>query len=449
MKRLSVVGVVVMMLTAVGATAQNYTSLNDGAWTTAANWNNTSGWGTATPLTNGTHGSGTISMNHNMTLTGNYNTGSPVLNIAANKTLTITGDFTLTGGGTVNVSGILQINGNATLMSNLNILPGGTVIVNGTMQVNDAPYLTVGTNAAAPPGPFANLVIKTNYYSYNSGDMTINKNGRVAVFGNVTNNTGGDSQIVINNGGQTYVNGNMNFIGGGDDIVNNNPSSPYGLYVNGTTTNSGGGSTTTANKGNKTTMQTTNPPFYAWVASLPGSPLPVSLIFFNGEVSGNDVVLNWATAIEINFDYFSVEQSTDGVSFIEIAQVPGHGSTKERHDYSFVVINPMIGKSYFRLTSVDFDGYQELFHVVAINSNSDKSMVIYPNPVTDGAINVNVNFKPVAGMLVMITDLNGAEVYRTEVSEITNRIELPVNPGTYILKASVDGVTKVTRIAIR
>lgn len=449
MKKVSVVGVMMMLSFAVVVQAQNYTSLSDGAWTTAANWNNTSGWGTATPPTDGSQGSGTITVNHNLTLTGLYTSGSPTLNIAANKSLTVTGNFSVSGGGTVNVSGVLQLNGNATLDGNLNILPGGTVIVNGTMQVNNAQYLTVGTNAAAPPGPFANLVIKTNYRSNNSGDITVNKNGRVAIFGNVTNNAGGDSRIVINNGGQVYVDGNVNFVGGGDDIVNNNPASPYGFYVNGTTSNSGGGSTTTSNKADKNTMQTTNPNFYSWVASLPGSPLPVSLILFKGETSGQVVMLQWATAIEINFDYFSVEQSTDGVNFDEIARVTGHGTTKDRHDYSFVVENPVIGRTYYRLTSVDFDGATESFNVVSINTDAAKSVQVFPNPVTDGSININANFKPESGMLIVITDLNGAEVFRTELSEISNRIELPLQPGTYILKAGAEGVAKAMRIAVR
>ncbi len=83
-----VVMVVVSSVVSIGAFAQNYTSQNNGSWTAPANWSNTSGWGTE-------WGSGTISVNHNVTIAGNYNSGSATLNISSGKTLTINGNMTV------------------------------------------------------------------------------------------------------------------------------------------------------------------------------------------------------------------------------------------------------------------------------------------------------------------------------------------------------------------
>jgi hypothetical protein len=63
--------------------AQNYTTLASGAWTTPANWNNTSGWGNTTPNIAGGHNSGTATVNHNMVVTGNYALASATLLINA------------------------------------------------------------------------------------------------------------------------------------------------------------------------------------------------------------------------------------------------------------------------------------------------------------------------------------------------------------------------------
>ena len=55
--------------------------------------------------------------------------------------------------------------------------------------------------------------------------------------------------------------------------------------------------------------------------------LPVELVDFQAETRGEEVVLTWATASEINNDYFTVERSSDGVSFEPIAEIKGAGNS--------------------------------------------------------------------------------------------------------------------------
>ena len=111
------------------------------------------------------------------------------------------------------------------------------MIVEGSVTVVSSTYLTIGT-AVAPP-PYADMIIYQNLVQQSSGDVTINRNGRLAVFGNITDSGGGGTFIQVNNGGQAYVHGNITYSGGGSSIQNNNTTSPYGLYVNGTATSSG------------------------------------------------------------------------------------------------------------------------------------------------------------------------------------------------------------------
>ncbi|HZY80660.1 MAG TPA: T9SS type A sorting domain-containing protein [Cyclobacteriaceae bacterium] len=438
----NIIIVVVLTTISICASAQNYTSNGDGNWTTASKWNNTSGWGTTTPPVDGSHGSGTITMNNVMTITGNYKTGSATLNINASKSLTVTGNMTLGGGSDVNVSGTLTVNGDLTLNSTLNILPGGKVVVYGNVIVNSSNYLIVGTSAASPP--YADLVIKNDLRQNNSGDVTVNKNGRVGVFGNVKDDGNGGAFLKLNNGAQVYVDGNVNYTGGGNDIINSNPASPYGLYVNGTTTNSGGGSSTTSNKANKAVMTATNAPFANWVATQQ-TMMPVTLMFFKA----NGTTLEWATASEKNFDYFVVEFSKDGIEFNEVAKVQGNGNTDVRHDYSYEITNPVVGKSYFRLKSVDFDGNTETFNVVSVVNESQKSVKLFPNPVVDGNLNVEFNFDLTEEANVSVMNLSGTEVAGFKVNSMENLLTLSLDAGTYIVKVSSPEINTTTRMIIK
>ncbi|MCE2996915.1 MAG: T9SS type A sorting domain-containing protein, partial [Flammeovirgaceae bacterium] len=402
----------------------------------------------ATPSLTGTHTSGTALVNHNLSVTGNYVLGSATFQINAGKTVTVSGDFTVNGGATVNVSGTLQIDGNVTLNSNLNILPGGQVIVKGNINVVSSTYLNVGTNVAPPA--YADLIVYQNLISVTSGDVSVNRNGRVAVFGNVTA-SGGGTLLTVNNGGQVYVNGNINFSGGGSNIANNNTTSPFGLYVNGTTTNSGGGSSTTSNKADKATLQSTNPSFFSWVQTSSPSTLPIQLLYFTAQKENTNIVLQWATASELNFDRFEIEHSFNGLNFTTLGTKSGFGkNTDEMHEYSSSISMYVQGINYYRLKSVDLDGQFEYSDVLAIEADTQLEVATFPNPAHDFII-VKTNFEFNPSDRISLTDSNGSEVLHVSVSSLETKIELSESMprGIYYVQYKGTAMTKTMRVILQ
>lgn len=130
------------------------------------------------------------------------------------------------------------------------------------------------------------------------------------------------------------------------------------------------------------------------IDNTPGGPMPVELLFFDATIKNQMVELTWATATEENFDYFALERSSNGKDFIEIAQIQGMGDSFERVDYSTVDKNPMNGRSYYRLRSVDFDGLVEVFDYVMVKTEGLKSdFSVYPNPIDDGNFSIQTNFE--------------------------------------------------------
>ncbi|MFZ1807675.1 MAG: T9SS type A sorting domain-containing protein [Cyclobacteriaceae bacterium] len=181
------------------------------------------------------------------------------------------------------------------------------------------------------------------------------------------------------------------------------------------------------------------------------SVLPVSLISFSAKIDGNLVTLNWATASELNFDYFSVERSTDAVSFIEIGQVVGHGTTDERHDYLFEDINPLNQKLYYRLKTVDFDGYEEYFNIASVDFGGTKQVSVYPNPVVGGSINIQLNFSPESGTQIQILDMVGVEKLRQFGNGNETQFSIPftLDPGAYIIRIQSGDFNSVDRILVK
>lgn len=84
--------------------------------------------------------------------------------------------------------------------------------------------------------------------------------------------------------------------------------------------------------------------------------LPISLISFEAFVQNAAVQLKWKTASEKNNDYFTVERSTDGSSFAEIATINGQGNSFVSVEYEAIDSKPQNGINYYRLKQTDYNG---------------------------------------------------------------------------------------------
>ena len=122
--------------------------------------------------------------------------------------------------------------------------------------------------------------------------------------------------------------------------------------------------------------------------------LPIKLLSFTAFKNLNKISLSWSTSSEINFDFFEIDKSTDGKAFHSIAKVKGHGTTDELNEYSLDDEKPYIGKNYYRLKSVDFDGFTEYFKVVLVDFDGKKNFSIYPNPSDGISFTTETNFTP-------------------------------------------------------
>lgn len=126
------------------------------------------------------------------------------------------------------------------------------------------------------------------------------------------------------------------------------------------------------------------------------TPLPVRLVGFEVEKEGNTAKLTWFTTEEQNNRGFSIERSHDAmrwekIGYVETVADNGHSTTV--HRYSFTDEAPAKGNNYYRLKQEDTDGHFEYSHIRSVHfvsSSGDVRAFIYPNPVNDGKVVLNV-----------------------------------------------------------
>ncbi len=114
---------------------------------------------------------------------------------------------------------------------------------------------------------------------------------------------------------------------------------------------------------------------------------PVKLNNFSASLLENKIVINWQTLSEINTSYFNVQRSTNGVEFFNIGTIVADGKGNYlMNDFDCKSSNVF----YYRLQTVDKDGYKEFSKIVAIRTDIKQNIFVFPNPATT-EINVSRN----------------------------------------------------------
>jgi hypothetical protein len=131
--------------------------------------------------------------------------------------------------------------------------------------------------------------------------------------------------------------------------------------------------------------------------------LPVELLNFQVILQAHSVNITWQTAEEVNNNYFLVERSEIGVEWVAVSpEIKGAGNSSQINNYSFVDINPIEGKSLYRIKQVDFDGSNSYSDKKAISLSSETSRVvkIYPNPCKSN-LTIQVSELPEGSIRIM------------------------------------------------
>ena len=170
--------------------------------------------------------------------------------------------------------------------------------------------------------------------------------------------------------------------------------------------------------------------FSRWTAGSSDDPLPISLLSFDAKQQNNrEVLIEWATAAEINNDFFTVERSSDGKAWEVLTLVNGSGTTSQSVYYSVKDIDPVAGISYYRLKQTDYDGTFEYFTPVSIyiERDSDERFTLYPNP-NNGSF--YIDYQGDRDVEMRVFDMQGRVIYTSVLSgrNITS-VNLPQLPG--------------------
>lgn len=168
------------------------------------------------------------------------------------------------------------------------------------------------------------------------------------------------------------------------------------------------------------------------------SVLPIELVSFTAKPFNSQVYLSWQTASETNNNYFTIEHSTNAVTWEKVIDIAGAGNSAVPINYSTTHFSPNQGVSYYRLKQTDFDGKVEYSHIRSIDNQEleDKTVVVYPNPFHD-QVSIEGNFDELEDIVVY--NLLGINVTPLTKSVIVNNSKSTLDlsqlsAGTYFIR---------------
>lgn len=332
-----------------------------------------------------------------------------------------------TGGSTqyVDIYGFITREGDLTIANGNKVTIYDTLWVQGSLYFQ-GDYLTIESDGL--------LVVEENFDTW-GGALTVN-GGKAVIKGNLNATEGAN----INNYSDFYLFGSASASGGTQfNGMENTPSN--------------------SNFQNIDDLQYNDASTYHFVTGS-GGTLPVDFQYVKAEKNGNTVKIMWATATELNNDFFTIEKSQDGKNFQAIGTVKGAGDSNTLLTYQFDDKNLSSTTQFYRVKQTDFDGQFDYSDIVSVSDNSqlkeNNSIIdilsVVPNPFED---RITVDFElPVAGSVsISLMNMNGLVVASEllEGYEGGNRYTFEgqhgLGKGIYLLQITQNNITsKVMRV---
>lgn len=277
------------------------------------------------------------------------------------------------------------------------------------------------------------------------GDITIKGTGQLVLNQqfDMGPNTGCGYKLIIETGGKLILSGS-----GGSDL----------LRICGNKMAQSGGACNSCGGTNSGTCPYNGQPYCEPAGGFTGplgfdegGALPVSLIFFKGKSDKNNVLLEWATSSEKDFDHFVVQHAVNGFDFSDLTHIAGAGyNTESRNDYGHTHTLPLIGANYYRLKAVDLNGSFEYFGPVVVRYAGNRDFWVHPNPASSRQVEFQTNFIPNEGDRVQVYNQLGLMVSDLPIKGHNGSITFdePLRPGSYILKYVARNEARFARFVV-
>jgi uncharacterized delta-60 repeat protein len=163
------------------------------------------------------------------------------------------------------------------------------------------------------------------------------------------------------------------------------------------------------------------------------STVPIKFVSFHAMIDGNRNKIEWETENHPDDEYFNLEKSKDGISWLNIGKVNCINEYGKVNHYSFYDLVPYQELTYYRLNQFFKDGTNKYSSIVKLKQKSQDALLnlsIYPTFAKENLF-VNFYLSTKQKIVFKIFSIEGKEVFSKSLTGNTGinkiKISLPHN----------------------
>ncbi len=162
--------------------------------------------------------------------------------------------------------------------------------------------------------------------------------------------------------------------------------------------------------------------------------LPLTLLSFTAEKSGENSLLKWTTTNEDEVRMFQIEKLENG-SYRPIGNV-NTANNSSKQSYSYIDKSPYTGINYYRIKTIDLNGSFVYSEIATLNFSNRIDASVYPNPAST-ELHVKTNSEKAVIKNIQIFDLTGKEYFIKANKGNGTEVSLDISSlknGVYVLQ---------------
>jgi sulfur transfer complex TusBCD TusB component (DsrH family) len=183
------------------------------------------------------------------------------------------------------------------------------------------------------------------------------------------------------------------------------------------------------------------------------STLPINFTTVKAYQKENNIAVEWNIATETNIVKYEVEKSPNGQLFTKAADINARGNNGAA-SYTWLDVNSVTGNNYYRIKAIENSGNVKYSEIVNVKIGKARGIVVYPNPVTNKTITIQLNDQQKGTYTIRLFNTSGQTVYSNRIvymgGAATQTLKLNSNiaKGNYTIEVTGAEATVSQRLVI-
>ncbi len=156
--------------------------------------------------------------------------------------------------------------------------------------------------------------------------------------------------------------------------------------------------------------------------------LPFNFLSLNGYKKFSDIIVDWKVSNDTDIVQYDVEKASGVNGFVKVNTLISKRNSQPANNYFWLDKNAQPGDNIYRIKTVGTDGSTKISENITVTIPTvSTGITIYPNPITDGTIHMQMTDQPEGAYQLSVTNNTGQLIYSGRLQNNSRNSELLIN----------------------